>query len=905
MKKITALLLFSMLMYMFSCNQDDDINRLTDRVDELEEQLDSTNILNYRDSLDFILSMNQLDYQRYADSLRRADSLAISAGGNLPFTYSLLVYDGSTTSIFSDNGARSTDATAFDGEVTVSVAQFGQVRSVTTTDGLASFNDIGRGLVKVTVSAADYTTLQFSFETLIDPSTGLYNDPNYQTQDFWQFIKTGAIGHDVALFATAGQFAATLTGRAFTETDLTNNTQEVVPEGTTITAAIDVEDGTFQDEFILNRNKAFFTDNILSFGYDPIFTAATDANGDYTFTLAGAANENGLPYHFEYSDFLADQTAFVETTGEVTTEVEQTIYGPEAAYTIVPAVANAATVSFAAGGGATAILDFEGDGSVIDIDLASSGANFQGDPRVFISAPPAGGTLATATATVANGRVNSITITDNGAGYVLAPTVTVTEGTGAAATVNGLFADGTNGGVADVQVVTTGSGYGANPPNVLFSNVGLTGVFVTDSTNIANFAAANPDLPTATSSLGVNGTLSSISVGNTGADLTDQAPNVIVTTGFGAAIVIGGVDGVTGAIQSVTINNPGLYYSEIINVDIAGGADADITFATNAQGQITGATINNGGTGYTTGTAININTNVTQATATPVMEGLSIEDMTITDDGTQFADGMFYTNVPLIEISEPDFKGTGSRRATANAVLSPADGRVVGIDITDAGSGYTGLPTVTFVSGSAAVATATIAAVTITEVDVVLPGSGYLAPPAVAIYDAGGTGSGAAATAVISLNGTVTSIILDNAGTNYSNPQVVIVDPGTSFDPTDGSLIVNIATAEVEITDGSITAINMTSLGDNYPAGTNMLLSAGRGTGFDASVNVTAGQISSITINDGGADYIGGNVPGVTLPFSGIEGVNGYHAKTSITRVIDIDYGTGARRNANVFVPIP
>lgn len=901
MKNIAAIILLMIVVFLFSCNKDEDISKLSDRVEELEDALDSASILKYQDSLNFILALSELEYRKLTDSLRRADSLTLATGGNLPFAYNILVYDGSTTSILSDNGARTSETSAFDEEVTVSVSQFGETRSVATTDGMASFDNIGRGIVKVTVSAPNYTTLQFSFETLIDPTSDLfeaYTDPDScECKDMWDYIRTGNIGHDVAIFATADEDASTLTGRVFADINLTNNESEIVPEGTVITAAIDVENGAFQDDFILNRNKQIFTDFILSFGYDPIFTAATDADGDYTFTLAGAANENGLPYHFEYSDFLADQSAFVETTGEVTTEAERAAFGPQLAYTVVPNVVNAATVSFAAGGGATATLDFEGDGSIIDIDVESTGANFQGTPRVFIDAPPAGGTQALASATESDGRVTAITIDNAGAGYLTSPGVTITEGAGAAAEITSLSSDGSNGGVADVQVTDGGAGYGAEAPNILFSSVALTGTFATDSTNIANYAAANSDLPTATATLNGNGSISDIAVGNNGSDLT-STPAVIITRGFGATATV--TVGANGAITGITPGTPGLYYIDgapTVSVTGGTGTGAVIETTTDANGAVTTLAILDGGSGYTDNDVINLNAGfTTTGSAVVVSEGLSVESYQITNAGTQFADGLYYTNPPLIEFPEPAYQGAGSARATGTVVLG-SDGRVIGITVTDPGSGYSAadLPIdVSVVSGTGALAAATIEAVTITEVDVTDPGNGYLAAPRVEIYDDGGTGSGAVATANLSPTGQVTSIVLEDAGANYSDPQVVIVDPGESYDPTDGSVTANPATATVEVTDGAISAITITSIGDNYPANTNLVLDAPRGTGFAGTVVVAGGQITGVTIDNGGEDYIGGNVPGTVQLFQGINDAN-YAAKTGITRIIDIKYGSGKR----------
>lgn len=61
----------------------------------------------------------------------------------------------------------------------------------------------------------------------------------------------------------------------------------------------------------------------------------------------------------------------------------------------------------------------------ITIDTAGTGYTDGSNISLTISAPPTGGTQATATATVSGGEVTAITITDAGSGYTTAPTVTI------------------------------------------------------------------------------------------------------------------------------------------------------------------------------------------------------------------------------------------------------------------------------------------------------------------------------------------------------------------------------------------------------------------------------------------------------------------------------------------------
>lgn len=85
-------------------------------------------------------------------------------------------------------------------------------------------------------------------------------------------------------------------------------------------------------------------------------------------------------------------------------------------------------------------------------------------------------------------------------------------------------------------------------------------------------------------------------------------------------------------------------------------------------------------------------------------------------------------------------------------------GTVTGINVTNQGSGYTSVPTVTFTSSSGIGATANAvlgtgeAAGKIIRIDVTNGGSGYSLPPAIAITGGGGTGAAAEATVKIDID---------------------------------------------------------------------------------------------------------------------------------------------------------
>ncbi len=64
-------------------------------------------------------------------------------------------------------------------------------------------------------------------------------------------------------------------------------------------------------------------------------------------------------------------------------------------------------------------------GSLNRIDVYDTGSGYTTAPSVYISAPPTGGTQATATVVLTQGKVTSINITNPGSGYILSPTIKI------------------------------------------------------------------------------------------------------------------------------------------------------------------------------------------------------------------------------------------------------------------------------------------------------------------------------------------------------------------------------------------------------------------------------------------------------------------------------------------------
>lgn len=71
-------------------------------------------------------------------------------------------------------------------------------------------------------------------------------------------------------------------------------------------------------------------------------------------------------------------------------------------------------------------------GQVINVQVTAGGTGYVNGAAATFSAPPAGGITATGTINVTGGAITGVTITNRGAGYITAPTVTAPTGTATA-----------------------------------------------------------------------------------------------------------------------------------------------------------------------------------------------------------------------------------------------------------------------------------------------------------------------------------------------------------------------------------------------------------------------------------------------------------------------------------------
>ena len=352
---------------------------------------------------------------------------------------------------------------------------------------------------------------------------------------------------------------------------------------------------------------------------------------------------------------------------------------------------------------ATALLSGK---SVGVIEVNNGGGYYSSAPSVGIAAPPA---RVRATATLGGTAANwTITKALSGTGYATVPAVTISGGTGGNATATatlGLTADSfsitpgtTSYSVAPTVTITGGGGTGATATAILTGG-SVTGITITNSGS---------------------GYTTAPSLGFTGGTTTggDVAPTAVGNASqFTVSTVVKGANGTYSVIPSTVV------------IDAPPAAVQATATALIANGLVTGFTVNNGGTGYTSPPTVNLSGGafVSPVTAT-FTATLSGDKVTSTPRSSA---GAGYTTPPTVTFSAPP----ASVQATATASVS--NNRVTGFTLVNAGSGYFSTPTATLAAPSLgaqpASAVAQITNGSVTGFTITAGGSGYGLSPKVTI----------------------------------------------------------------------------------------------------------------------------------------------------------------------------
>lgn len=193
------------------------------------------------------------------------------------------------------------------------------------------------------------------------------------------------------------------------------------------------------------------------------------------------------------------------------------------------------------------------DGHVVEVNVVDPGAGYTpadvGTLQLFFSGGGNSNKIARANAVIGGGGVLGATITNGGTGYTTTPDVTFSGG--GASTDATAVAVGAANSLTQILIVTPGIGYTSTPA-------------------ITIGAPASGDTATAIAEIGLNG-ISAINIADGGAGYT-STPTVQITdpTGAGSGAVAVAVMDALGAVDSVTILNPGKDYQSAIVTFISG-----------------------------------------------------------------------------------------------------------------------------------------------------------------------------------------------------------------------------------------------------------------------------------------------------------------------------------------------
>lgn len=313
-----------------------------------------------------------LRYQRALDSLDREN-----AGGRVFYTVNVVSATASAVS----NG-RVEEAEGVTG-ASVTTSQYGQTRTVQTTNGIATF-ELRSGEATVAITAPNHTSADYTVN-LTGPFSGGQIGSQVGGNTVVAAPKNGTtvyVGNVIPLFeiSTDGAKMARIRGRAFIETDLTNDVEELA---NTQNAAIQAA-GTVDNIFVtagINTQGAFFNRYLAKQGAfgtaganlggtsttaglgaitkifygpatpatgsgaagAPVTRVAVGATGDYTLLVP--ATVSGLPINMKSDEIVANRIYF-RSGGLLTTQ--RHLYGPNVTADAVPVNASVPTVSFQA-----------------------------------------------------------------------------------------------------------------------------------------------------------------------------------------------------------------------------------------------------------------------------------------------------------------------------------------------------------------------------------------------------------------------------------------------------------------------------------------------------------------------------------------------------------------------------
>jgi len=527
------------------------------------------------------------------------------------------------------------------------------------------------------------------------------------------------------------------------------------------------------------------------------------------------------------------------------------------------------------------------------VNLDSAGTGYPGGAQqVDVTSNPF--QVATASVTLnASGGLKTVTLTNRGGSYTVAPTVAFSGSGGGAATVS----LGNAGKILSVDVVSGGADYAGptitfDPPSQQSFSASSTTVITSGSTanqiTVSDHTFETGDVMTydATTLDATATAIGGLTSGNTyyaiyidkdtikvAASLSDANAGTAVTlssSGSGSMFFLGAtatgtVSQTGGVIDGVTVTSAGSGYGISVNVALAdsgSGAGGQVTVITGRSVQE--ILITTAGT-YTAATVPTVSfTNDNQDTtgsgaAGTAVVGFPLETATLTDVG------LGYRNNPTVEITT----GDATTDATLSTTLDEKTGRLTAITIDNVGENYTSVPTVTIKGGAGTGATISVDITSIAGT-ITAAGSGYAAGEYANVAFTGGSPT---------VNATATFTVAGFAGT--------ITAAGSGY--LDGTY------AGVELRNPPTTTFVVTVVQRD-----KLVVSGGNGTAYTDGETVT-GSVSgaqgtvtrSGTSDDGTVEFIYITTTSGTWQDSQTDTITG--TTSGATRVLDI-VTTGVNR---------
>ena len=574
-----------------------------------------------------------------------------------------------------------------------------------------------------------------------------------------------------------------------------------------------------------------------------------------------------LPYN---SDYAATATAAMGVNGTISSIA---VSSGGAGYSVAPAV----TLSGGGGSGVQAVATVI-NGVVTGITVTNPGSGYTSTPTISIGSPNL-----QATATAVAGRIKSITVPAGagGAGYLAPPVVTIVDPTGTGATAIAVL---TNGVVTGITVTQPGSGY-MNPAiliaapsapasagiigkiggfSVLAGGSGYTSApivsIINNPINPVSIPLTNSSFENPLQSSGgftYLGTSSGTSQNgwtwyNGSGVAANGSPWYAPSAPSGTQATF--LQGVSSISQTAYISNGGSYQVGFDAVGRSGYTANPIQVLVDGIAQ---NIIQNGTVSNTIASSSQSSTAWQNFVTVPF--SLSSGNHTITFQCLG-STGYYDSAIDSIVLNQVG-SGTGSG-ATATATIS--SGKVTGITVNNAGSGYSN-PVVSFAGGGgtgpSAIAALTFSSTTSNKVAIFNGGNGYTTTPTVQVLDSnGGTGTGVTAIATLNSSGVVTAITLAGSSTafsSYKTPVLAISAPtGTTATVT--------ATATATV-DSTVSMLTVNAGGSGYtvvPTVTIVDANGGTGSGATAIATVVNNVVTAITITDPGSGY---SKPVITL----------------------------------------